>query len=516
MRRAPVSGGTPSVLALPCKVFGAPEVAFLTDAVPGTISTLLSGVAGLDTKVPPSSLEVDKVKGDLGRLAELYQVSSFIVTSLTASPGRFALNVQLVDAATRKVRWGQQYDGPREAYNELARQAAEGIRQAVKPATAPVPAAGVSSEAELAFREGTYFSRRYNNFHDQHDFDLALAAFQRALELAPGLADAAGKIAMLYVFRFQSGMMPARESVPAVERWASQALAISPCSALALSALCAVELERPVQSTRRMVEYGLKAALCGRADGRAQFFLGYGAYPAGLTSVAIAAYLEAHRLDPLDVYAPLNAAFWLRGLGRPEEALRLLDQALTTEPGMPLLQLDRVATLVDLRRLAEAETVLRPLEARAEKSSFLRMYTPMIRSALSLAAGNRSDADAALAQVFSLIRSEQGTGLLLGDATGYVAPPLARQGRVKEAVDILERAAAVGAAVPYEFLMRNRDLASVRGDPRFPGILARSKVQFDEARGILEQARARGELPAYLHQPFDELVRLLKENEGRR
>jgi len=77
-------------------------------------------------------------------------------------------------------------------------------------------------------------------------------------------------------------------------------------------------------------------------------------------------------------------------------------------------------------------------------------------------------------------------------------------------------AAAVGAALPYEFLMRNRDLTAVRGDPRFPGILARSKVQFDEARGILEQARARGELPAYLHKPLDDLVRLLNENEGRR
>jgi len=39
-----------------------------------------------------------------------------------------------------------------------------------------------------------------------------------------------------------------------------------------------------------------------------------------------------------------------------------------------------------------------------------------------------------------------------------------------------------GAAAPYEFLARNRDRASVRGDPRFPGILARSKVQIDMLR----------------------------------
>ena len=436
-------------------MFGAPEVAFLADAVPATISTLLSGVDGLDNQVPPAGIEVDKVKGDRARLAERYQVSSFIVTSITTSPGRFALNVQLVDATTGNSWWGQQYEGPREAYNELARQAAEGIRQAVTPNTSPVPTAAVSSEAELAYREGAYFSNRYNNFHDQSNFDLALAAFQRALALAHGLADAAGEIAMLSVYRFESGTTPARETVPVIERWASRALAISPCFVRGLSALCAVELERPVQSARRMVEYGLNAASCGPTDGRAQFFLGYGADAGRLTSVAIAAYLEAYRLDPLYVYPPYNAAVWLRGLGRPEEALRLLDQALTTEPDMYSLLLDRVVTLVDLGRLAEAETNLKPLEAQAEKKPALTIYTPVIRSALSLAAGDRRAAETALTRVFSLIRSERGTGLLLGSANAYVAPPLARHGRATKAVDILQRAAAVGAAVPYEFLMRN-------------------------------------------------------------
>ena len=167
-------------------------MAFLTDAVPGTISTLLSQVEGLDTKVPPTSFEVEKVKGDLTKLAELYQVSSFIVTSITPSPGRFALNVQLVDAATRKVRWGKQYEGPREAYNDLARQAAEGIRLAVRPAASPVPTSVVSSEAELALREGDYFWNRYSNLHHPSDFATSLAAYERALKGDPSFAVAAG------------------------------------------------------------------------------------------------------------------------------------------------------------------------------------------------------------------------------------------------------------------------------------------------------------------------------------
>jgi serine/threonine protein kinase len=170
-RQTAGSKNAPTILALPCKVYGAPEAEYLTDAVPGTISTLLSQVEGLDTKVPPSSFEVEKVKGDLKRLADLYQVSSFIVTSITTTSGRFALNVQLVDAATRKVRWGKQYEGPREAYNDLARQAAEGVRLAVRPAALAVPTAAVSSEAELALREGEYFTNRYLNLHRPQDFE---------------------------------------------------------------------------------------------------------------------------------------------------------------------------------------------------------------------------------------------------------------------------------------------------------------------------------------------------------
>ncbi len=174
----------PSVLALPCKVYGAPEVAFLTDAVPGTISTLLERRRRASTPRCRRPASRSRRSRAISRqLAELYQVSSFIVTSITTSAGGFALNVQLVDAATRKVRWGKQYEGPREAYNDLARQAAEGIRMAVRPAAAPVPTAAVSSEAELAFREGIVpLEPLQQPPVARSDFDAALAAFTRALD----------------------------------------------------------------------------------------------------------------------------------------------------------------------------------------------------------------------------------------------------------------------------------------------------------------------------------------------
>ncbi len=58
----------PSLVALPCKVLGSPESAYLTDAIPSTISTLLGEVQGIDTKIPPTSFEVEKVTATLTRL----------------------------------------------------------------------------------------------------------------------------------------------------------------------------------------------------------------------------------------------------------------------------------------------------------------------------------------------------------------------------------------------------------------------------------------------------------------
>jgi tetratricopeptide (TPR) repeat protein len=517
-RSAAGAGVVPSVLALPCTVHGASEFAYLADAVPGTVSTLLGRIEGIDTRVPPTQLEMERLGGDLTRIADAYRVEKLIVSSIVVQGADLLFNVQVVDARSRKVVWSDQYEGTRENYNELTRRATEGIRRAIRPEAAAVASsAGLAavSDAELSFRRGKYFSNRYSNLHEPADFDLALASFRRGLELDPSLAEAAGEVAMLYVYRFESGTMPARETVPAIEAWASRAVAIDPCSVRGWSARTAVEQQRPKQDTRKMVEYGLKAASCGPNDGRAQFFLGFGADPAGLTSIALTAYVESHRLDPLYVYAPLNAAILLRVLGRPEEALRILDEGRKVEPDMPLLQLERALDLTELKRPAEAESTLEPLEARAATDPLLGALTPMVRAALALEEGDRPTSDAAVQRVLSLVQDPATTGLLAGIAAYYVAPALARHGRAKQAVDILERAMRLGAPPPYEILTRNRDLASLRDDPRLSLIVARSKIQFAEALDVLEQAQSRGELPAYLREPLAALVRQLGEP-GRR
>jgi TolB-like protein len=174
-----------SVVVLPAKVVGPVGSAgmdYLTDAVPGSISALLVQVHGLDTKTPPSSIEVEQLQGDLKRIAETYRVTAVITSEITVEEDALTLNIQLVNPETRSLLWNSQYKS--NDYNSLMRQAADGAGHALQPASTRVTSTeglGATSAAELAYREGEYYLRR-------SDCDHSSVAFKRALRLDPGLA----------------------------------------------------------------------------------------------------------------------------------------------------------------------------------------------------------------------------------------------------------------------------------------------------------------------------------------
>ncbi len=243
-----------SIVALPCKVYGASDVGYLTDAVPSTLSTLLGQVDGLETKMPPSSVEVDRVNGDMNKIADAYNVNAFVVSSITAEADRLTINLQLIEPRSRRVLWSSQYEGTRGSYNEMTRQAADGIREVLRPVSTTIASSNTlasTSEAELAFRQGLHYSYRYNNQKNTADFDAAFKSFKRALDLNPKFADAAAEIAWLYGFKSQADNQPDKWIAEA-NRWSRQALAINDRCSKAWSGLFGSGLADSL-------EYGLRA-----------------------------------------------------------------------------------------------------------------------------------------------------------------------------------------------------------------------------------------------------------------
>jgi serine/threonine protein kinase/tetratricopeptide (TPR) repeat protein len=495
-----------SIVALPTKVYGAQEFSYLTDAIPGTLSTHLAQVEGLETKTPPTSFEVERVRGDVGQIAELYGVKTCVISSVTAEADRFVLGVQLVEPRSRRVLWSREYEGRRGSYIELARQAADGIRRALKP-DAPQLTSGASlaanSEAELAFRQGQYLWNRYNNQHQPGDFDLALASLKRALELDPKLADAAAHIAMLFMNKYEAGA-PLREMLPETESWARRSLEINPRCSVGWQSLSYAAYSRG--ESRKALEYALKAVLVGPQEAGAHLVLS-----GGLSSyeLILAANIEARRLDPLYLYPPLNAALSLRHLGRSAEGLPLADEALRIEPDMPNGLWEKAMLLVNLGRLDEAADYVKRLEKLAAENRSSAAELIRTQYALALERGDTKTAEARLSEILKTVNDPRTLSVDLEWISGEVVPFLARHGKIEVAFQILNRALEADVPLAYDWLMLDPLLKPLRSDARFQKILSRSRARFDETLKLLEQAQGRGELPPYLEAALANLVKKL-------
>ena len=345
--------GVTSVLALPASVFGAE--AYLEDAVPNVISTALARVDGLETRVPPSGADVDRVRGDLVRIADAYGVTHFIHSSVTSSSDGLVLSVQVAEPRSRDILWTSDYEGAAGDSLDLTREAAADLT-AVLGGSAPVAAEAdldPFSEAEQLLRRGNYYSNRYNSLHQPGDFDYAVDAFDRALDLDPQLSDAAAALAVLNLFKLESGTGSPVELIPEADKWARQALAIDDRSGPAWTALSQIEQHSPQGSPVRTLEYALKGARYGGRDVLAHAAVALAVGSASLTMM-VAAYQHVAQIDPLYLAGHTGIAVSHFLLGASSEALSAVDVALEIEPSHGFGRHLKSLILADLGRLTEA------------------------------------------------------------------------------------------------------------------------------------------------------------------
>ena len=489
-----------SIVALPSRVAGPASDQFLTDAIPNTISAHLTQVNGLETKVPPSSVEADRVRGDLDKLADLFAVSAFVLTSLTADADRLVLNVQLVEARSRRLIWSRDFEGRRDGYLALARAAAEELRAALRPQAAAlvIQARTSSSEAELAYQRGLHHFNRYNNQHEKTDFDQSLASFQQALTLDPKLADAAACIAWLYEFAIEAGS-PVEQLLPEVRRWGQRAIDIDDRNSRAWSVMAVTELIGTPSRPRDALVYALRGAARGPRDAFAVNGMAI-AFWSVSASLTLASAEEASRLDPLYLYPGLNAAESLIQLNRPEESLAYVERVLRLEPQMPGALMRKALALFELGRAAELAEIVPIVQRQGSEGRADPEYVSLVRDSAVLLTGEAAAKRAALDRL-------ERQALNPGPWAEY--PPvqawLVRYGRPDAALTAIEARTQRGR-VPYDFLRLSPEFKAFATNDRFRRALAVARGQFDGAVALLTEAEGRSELPPFLQQPLAALL----------
>jgi len=496
----------PSVLALPTRVMGSPDAAFFADAVPNSISTLLAGVEGLDTKVPPSSFEVEKWKGDLSQVTEAYHPDHLVITTITKKKNHLTLNVQVADTKTWRVRWGRQYEGTEATYNDLIRQAAASIAVALKPGKEAEGALAIpasSSEVELALGEGKYFHNRYMTFYRDQDCEASLSAYQRAFSLDPKRADTAARIAMVQESRsWLRGDFPDGGIAPSSpETWARRALTLDPRCGLAWSVLGNLETHRKREDPAKAVEYAVKGACFSPREPKAHLALGAITSGPGSVGLFIATGRRASELDPMDPWTHGFAALGLSWIGRADEALPIVERALRLEPDHRFLVRNvKAYAMLRLGRLGEAERLWHTFER-----------PPSAEAAFWLAAlrGEREKARGMAGPLLARWLGPRMRAIDLGNAVVFNVPYLVRVGLDDEAVQLLQLSVDRGAVPPYDWLLLDPEVRKLHRHPRMAPVLVASRDGAAMVARQLAAARTRGELPTYLEPPLAELQTLV-------
>ncbi|HXV63772.1 MAG TPA: serine/threonine-protein kinase [Vicinamibacteria bacterium] len=496
-RSATEPGTIRAVVALPSQVLGSSAEDFLGEAISRTLSTYLAQIEGMETKLPPAGFELERFQGDIDRIAATFGVDALVLSALTAEPERFLLNVQLVETDGRRLIWSGDYQGPPTDYLAMVREAAEELRVQLRPQLGAIGAARGSSQAALSFEKGVYYSHRFNHRHLTEDFDAALDAFGEALQLDPGLSDAAAEIAWLYEFRLEQGI-DAAEARAQAHRWATRALEIDNENGRAWAVLTLLEVGRGEQAGA-VLGNSLKAARFAPRFPRANVALHMGLSSCRLRLVVGE---RIRGLDPLYLYSGLPNA--LDCLGRTEDALRINEEVLSIEPDFPFGLQARAGLLLKQGRLLEAAGLLERLDRMAVQGR-IRIDWVRFMTDVYIVLGKGVESTAALDRLLHTASGEDRFPYWQL-ASQIALEVLGRNDQRERARTILLALDKAGVSLEYDSLHLSSDRRWILEDPELAPVVERARKQFAEVVAVLEDARARGELPAFLEQPFDELL----------
>lgn len=504
-----------SLVVMPGRLLSELDQSYLADAIPSVISGGLSQLEGLSAKLPPSSFDVERLGGDLWRIADAYTVDAVVLPTLAQEGDLLVLAIQLVETGSRDLLWSSELRGDPGAPSDLARRAAEQLRAALRPDASAIDPVGADPRIERLQQEGLYFAGLYRGQGQDEDKARAKAAFERILELDPDHAPAAAELAVLHTTSLDLGTS-ILEVLPEIRSAADRAIALDPRNARAWAVLGYVEGGRQPESLRRKLEYALKAATYDPND----------AYPctrlvaplANLSfTLALASSERATSIDPLILTSQVFEAISLAALGRPEEAIGRISQVLVLEPEMPIALIARGLLLSRSGYEQEALELLRSrLDPLVEEGkvhpAWVDLARQLARFAKASRQGDTATADAAAKALVAMGRGEAPFPRW-EVMTVELAAQLTRWGRSEEALRLLEYRSEQDLFQPFDYLLFTPDLAPLRSDPRFQVVVEKSRARFDEVLAILEEARNRGELPTFLEEHLADLLKRIRRSQ---
>ncbi len=329
------SGQRKSVAVIPFSNMSAdPENEYFSDGITDDIITHLSMIADLKVISRQSSMQYKGSEKSLRQIAEELGVATILEGGVQRIGDRVRINAQLIDAESEGHLWVEQYDRDLTDVFAIQSDVAERIARALAAELTPEAQARIERrptddmEAYDAYLRGEGYAGRGEA---EEDMRLAIQMYERAVELDPGFALAwaglAEQQAELYWFHYDRSDAPLTAARRAIDR----ALALDPELPEAYLARGLYHYWGHLDYDRALRD--LERARVGLpGDARVVTATGWVRRRQGRFDLAVDLLREAVELDPLSLITLRNLAETLELRREYDEALRLLDRAITLAP----------------------------------------------------------------------------------------------------------------------------------------------------------------------------------------
>lgn len=329
------------------------SLTLLAEGLADQITTNLGQVQRL-ALMPPASVRfvLGQTPRDPERLARALDCRWLVDGQLLQARGSVRVSVQLIDVASRHVRWSGVFQRPTEDLFAVISGVADSVATAIIGTLAPAERARLarrpttSNAALIAYARGVAALRQYDEVHVRlaaTEFTNAVAADSLFAPAWAGLSEAVA---------WQDFWVPPRQLFPRARAAAQRALALDPQSSDAFAALAAVA-QNYDWDPARADSLARRALSRDSTNGRAWLYLGDALLAEHRGDEAVAAYHAALAADTLDEQVAIEASSGLHIAHRTDEALavvrrwrRLLPQSVNWDfaEGLILMGAHRCAS----------------------------------------------------------------------------------------------------------------------------------------------------------------------------
>ncbi len=321
-----------SVAVLPLKnLSGDPAQDYFADGTTDELITQLARVPGLRVVSWNSVVQEKDTKKPLKAIAQELRADLLVEGSIARSGDLVRINAQLIDTRDDGHLWADSFEGPLSDVMALENKAAEEIvRHAsanggARPADASLQARfPVNPAAHDAYLRG-------KNYFDKRQARESAEQFQRAIDLSPAYASAYSGVAMALSNEAFLGVMRPEQAIPQAAAAVDKALQLDPDNGDALIARGSIETAFlwKWDAAERDLTRGIALS---PNDSYGRMMLSVYLDSMGRTDDAVKQMQQAVEMDPLSFFMARHYGSALFYARRYDEALRQLQYARQMYP----------------------------------------------------------------------------------------------------------------------------------------------------------------------------------------